>query len=285
MVRRLVGMLVLLTFYSFVSAQSFGIRAGLNYTKFSGPLESGVNEKFSLANGFHFGVNYAYKFEDDYAIKAEVVYSQIGSKYNYDGSSFYKIPLGNTFIYEKGNSTIEMKVSNAYVSIPVTFQWQVSRKIEVQAGAYFSFLVGPRGNGTIYFEKNKDSLFFKQSLIHSYNKDEAGGLATSTQGAAVWVEGIPVTLARDAGAYYNYLFTEKDGNLYKSIDYGLTGGVNYFINRGFYIGLRYDFGLVDVTNNKMDYLRKSYDEVNNRGILSNHFDRNLGVQASFGFRF
>lgn len=31
---------------------------------------------------------------------------------------------------KKGTSKIDMKVSNAYVSIPVTFQWKASKKFE-----------------------------------------------------------------------------------------------------------------------------------------------------------
>ena len=222
-----------------LSAQSFGIRAGLNYTKFSGPLEQNVNEKFSLSNGFHFGVNYAYKFADIFAVRGELLYTQIGTKYNYDGSSFYKVPFGNAFSYEKGNTRIDMKVSNAYISLPITFQWQASKKLEIYAGGYVSYLIGPKGNGTLYFDQS-DSLFFKQSLIHSYYKDAAGGIASSTVGPSVWVDGKVVTLARDAGAYYNYLATEKEADLYNALDYGLVGGVNYFINKGFYVGLRYD---------------------------------------------
>lgn len=270
---------------NFTIAQSFGIRAGLNYTKFSGPLESGVNEKYSLSNGFHFGVNYAYKFTNTLALKGELLYTQIGSGYNYDGASYYKLPIKNAFIFKKGISTVDMKISNAYISIPVTFQWQATKKIELYGGGYLSFLVGPKGNGTIEFIHNKDSLFFRQSLIHNYYKDVAGGVATSNVGPSVWVDGIVVTLARDAGAYYNYLENEKDGDLYRVFDFGLTGGINYFVNKGFYIGARYNYGLSDVTNDNMDFLRKTYDEENNLDIRSNHFDRNVGFEFSLGFRF
>lgn len=267
------------------STQSFGIRAGLNYTKFSGPLESGVNEKYALSNGFHFGANYAYKFTNKAAVKAELLYTQVGSAYSYDGASYYKFPIKNAFIFKKGISKIDMKVSNAYIAIPITFQWQASKKIELFGGGYFSFLVGPRGNGTLEFVHNRDSLYFRQSLIHNYYKDVAGGIATSNIGPSVWVDGIVVTLARDAGAYYNYQASEKVGDLYRVFDFGITGGINYFINKGFFIGARYNFGLSDVTNNKMDFLKKRYDEENNLDIPSNHFDRNVGFEVSFGFRF
>lgn len=282
----IIGLVLCVSISSF--AQSFGIRAGLNYTKFSGPLEQGVNESFGIANGFHFGINYAYKFTEDISLKGEIVYTQIGSKYNYEGESFYKVPLGNAFIYEKGNSIVDMKVSNAYITVPITLQWQASKKFEFNAGVYVSYLIGPRGTGTIRFTSTShpDSLFFKQSLIHNYNSDAAGGIATNTPGPAVFLEdGTIVTLARDAGAYYNYLSTEKEGNLYKRYDFGLTGGLSYFINKGFYFGLRYNIGLVDITNNLVDYERKNYDEVNNKFILSTDFDRNVGLEASFGFRF
>lgn len=270
---------------NYAGAQSFGIRAGLNYTKFSGPFETGVNEKYSLTNGFHFGVNYAYKFTGKVALKGELLYTQVGTKYNYDGDSYYKFPIQSAFVFKKGLTKIDMEVSNAYVSVPITLQWQATRKLELYGGGYFSFLVGPRGNGTLEFVHNPDSLYFRQSLIHNYYKDVAGGIATSNVGPSVWVDGIVVTLARDAGAYYNLLENEKVGDLYRVFDFGLTGGVNYFVNKGFYIGARYNFGLRDVTNNKMDFLRKTYDEENNLDIRSNSFDRNVGFELSLGFRF
>lgn len=277
--------IIALSCINFGTAQSFGIRAGLNYTKFSGPIEAGVNEKFSLTNGFHFGANYAYKFTSKTALKAEFLYTQIGTKYNYDDIAYYKFPINNAFVFKKGDTKINMEVSNAYISIPITFQWQASKKIELFGGGYISFLVGPRGNGTLDFFKDPDSLYFRQSLIHNYYKDEAGGIATSIVGSSFWVDGIDVTLARDAGAYYNYKESEKTGDLYNVFDFGITGGINYYVNKGFYIGARYIFGLRDVTNDNMDFLRYNYDEENNLDIRANHFDRNVGFEFSFGFRF
>lgn len=80
MIRQHILLSVLLLSVFVGSSQSFGIRAGLNYTKFSGPLEQGVNETNSLSNGFHFGVNYAYKFADRLSVKGELLYTQIGTK-------------------------------------------------------------------------------------------------------------------------------------------------------------------------------------------------------------
>lgn len=288
MIRQFILLGFLLCVVSLVSAQSFGIRAGLNYTKFSGPLEQGVSETNSLSNGFHFGVNYAYKFADRLSLKGELLYTQIGTKYAYNGESFYKIPIGTAFVYEKGNSTIQMKVSNAYVSIPITLQFELSKKVELNLGIYGSVLIGPKGNGTVVFESyaHPEGIRFSQSLIHSYSSDEAGeSILSRNTGPAIFVDGEKVPLARSAGAYYHYQASEKVGNLYKRYDFGLTGGLSYFINKGFYFGFRYDFGLLDITNNKVDYKRKTYDEVNNLFNFSDDFDRNVGIEASFGFKF
>ena len=270
-----------------VISQSFGIRAGLNYSQLSGPSESGVKEKFALSNGFHFGINYAYRFEENFAIKAEMLYTQVGTKYSYLGESFYKIPFGTTFIYEKGIADINIKVSNAYISIPVMAQFSISKKIELNAGIYGSVLLGPRGSGTLFFESTEhpNNVFFKQSLVHNYYSDRARAAASVTTGPAIIVEGRVVDLAKDAGAYYNYSESEKTGNLYNSIDFGLTGGISYFLNKGFYIGLRFDYGLLDVTNNAMDPSRKKFDETDVKFIYNNDFDRHIGIQTSFGFRF
>ena len=81
-----------------------------------------------------------------------------------------------------------MKVSNAYNSVPITLQWELSKKVEVFAGAYASFLIGPKGTGTMEFVHSNDSLFFQQGLIHNYNKDLARGFANPL-GPSVWVNG------------------------------------------------------------------------------------------------
>ena len=179
-----------------------------------------------------------------------------------------------------------MKVSNAYIAIPITIQFEVSKKIELNIGIYGAILIGPKGNGTIRFDSydHPKDIFFRQSLIHNYGSDEAGQV-TDGNGPTIIIDGGKRQLARGAGAYYHYQPSEKVGNLYKRYDFGLTGGLSYFINKGFYFSVRYDYGLLDITNNKVDHKRKTYDEVNNLFNFSDDFDRNVGIQASFGFKF
>ena len=301
MIRHIIlSFVILLSAHLVIQAQKFGIRAGLNYNRFSGPLEQGLSERFTYTNGFHFGVNYQYKLTDVFSVSAEIDYSQGGTQHQVVVDAYYKIPITsptdfvnfNAFSYEKGYMEYNIKVSNAYIQVPVVFHAKPNtnikflKNLELTGGVYFGFLIGPRGNGTLYFDQNNDRIRLKQTLIHNYNSDRAKGLnVNGGAGPGVFLGEQIVLLAKETGAYYNYLESEMNGRLYHTFDMGLTGGLNYFFNKGFYVGVRYDFGLLDVNNNKMDMLKGRYDEENLQMIPSNHFDRNTGFQISLGFRF
>lgn len=122
----------------------------------------------------------------------------------------------------------------------------------------------------------------KQTLDHNYKKDEAG--SGSLTGPAIIINDQSLFLFKNTGAYYQFSSAEKSGNLYNNIDYGFTGGLSYFFTKGFFAGLRYDYGLTDLTNNRMDPSRKSLDE-NGEFIFKNDFDRHISLQISLGFRF
>lgn len=61
----------------------------VNFSTISGPLESEVLESYKINNGFHFGVEGLYSFNDYFSAGAEIQYSQIGAKYKYQGPSYY----------------------------------------------------------------------------------------------------------------------------------------------------------------------------------------------------
>ena len=69
-----------------------------------------------------------------------------------------------------------MDLSNGYLSIPITAQYQLNDKIELFAGASLDMLLIPNGRGTIDFEEEDGDYFFLQTLIHNYRQDEAGEL-------------------------------------------------------------------------------------------------------------
>ncbi|MBK8548928.1 MAG: PorT family protein [Saprospiraceae bacterium] len=266
-----------------MNAQKLGIRAGLNYSKFQGPVETGVNEKNILTNGFHFGFTYAYPIIENLSVRGELMYSQLGNKFEYDGESYYKIRYDGGIINEKGNSIIDLKVTNNYIGLPVMLQYTY-KKFEVSFGGYFNYLIQSKGSGTQRFKSydKPDEIFMKQTLDHNYKKDEAG--SGSLTGPAIIINDKSLFLFKNTGAYYQFSSAEKSGNLYNNVDYGLTGGLSYFFTKGFFAGLRYDYGLTDLTNDRMDPSRKSLDE-NGEFIFKNDFDRHISLQISLGFRF
>lgn len=273
-----------------VMAQSYniGIRAGLNYGKFSGPLEEVINEDYGVSSGFHFGINYAQNFTDLFSVRLEVLYIQNGSKQSFGGEgteSFYRIRVPNLpDVIERGQLDYKLDISNAYISFPLTAHINVSEKIELSAGAYVNILIGPTATGKLEFEStnNPDQIIFGQSLDFSYNSDQAGEAQTIGRSPQIIVDGVIVALPNLAGAYYQ--FNEKTTSAINDFGYGLVAGVSYNINRGFYVGLRADFGLSDITNNDIDISRSELG-VNDTFILKDDKDTQFNIQASFGFKF
>lgn len=280
---------LLLTVFVFLitsnlSGQKFGIRAGLNYSNFLGPSESGVIEDNRLTNGFHFGFTYSYPIYENLSIRGELMYAQLGNRLKYEGESHYRIFTTTGVTNERGNSIIDLKVTNTYLGLPIVFEYKFGKKFEIFAGGYAQFLIQSRGLGTQRFKSynHPEDIFMKQSLDHNYKKDEAG--SGTITGPAIIVDGKVVFLYKNTGAYYQMTSAEKSGRLYNDIDFGLTWGFSYFVTKGFFIGLSQNYGLSDVTNNRMDPSRKSLDE-NGEFIYTNDFDRNLNFNISMGFRF
>lgn len=272
-------------------SQSIGVRAGWNFNKFSGPLEA--SESFTYSNGIHFGINYGYKFTKKFMIRAEILYNQAGSKQNYDssGQSYYVIPTPDRelekVVYEKGKRLLELDISNSYVSLPITAAYQISNKFEIYGGASVNFLVSPTARGRVVFKSSSrpNDILFKQALDHRYYQDVAGGSSTfgsSTDLIRIRVDGKIVFLPKAVGGYYENDY--RDGTKYNWFGLSAVSGINYFINKGFYIGGRVEYGLTDITNKKLDF---SLEKLNDNFTFIKRDDKDIQItfQASLGFRF
>ena len=271
------------------TAQTFGVRAGLNYSTFLGPTEAGVDESFGYSNGFHFGLSYSYDFTDLFSLRTELVYIQNGSTYDFKGDSYYIIRQSDKTTFEKGNlEYYELNISNAYISIPIVANYRINNKWEVFGGGYVNMLIGPTGRGQMKFISNDrpDEIRFIRSLDFRYNSDEASEISGRSAGALteinILVDDDIVTLPKFAGAYT--LQGEKTGNMFNFLDFGLTVGAHYFLNKGFFVGLTIDYGVPDLTNNKADFSLKELNP-DNSFKFSDDKDSHFGIQASFGFRF
>ena len=254
-----------------------GFKAGANYYKMTGPLEE--TESFSFNNGFHFGISFNYYITDIFSIRSDLMYSQHGTKISFDGPSYYIFNIDGERYPALENISIDMDISNAYVSIPIMASIKPFDRFEFYGGVYLNFLINPVGSGTLNFGGR-----FEQKMDMSFFGDEAGQYKTfpGARNIEVTILDEKRFLLPILGAYSFH--EEKNGNLFKSIDYGLTAGSSYYLNPGFYIGLRFEYGLRDLTNNNMD---RSLTNVMQDGtlIFNDHSDKPFGFQVSLGFRF
>ena len=283
---------VLLCLSSSIYAQhKVGVRAGTQYSKFRGPLEQ--DETLSFGSGIHFGINYTYMFADGLGVRAEILYAQRGSKQAMQSDDVYSIvrPLVDisTRIFEEGTVDYSLKYSNSYFSLPITLQYQMNKKFEVFGGMSVDFLIGANGRGNFNFDSknNPEEVFYDLSYDHRYNSDLASGftnLGVSTDVISILIDGDVVNIPKVVGAYYGYQPGTEVENRFKSVDFSGIVGLNYFINPGFYIGGRLEYGLLDLTRNSMDVSLRDLNE-DNSFILRDDNDKNITLSFSFGFRF
>ena len=254
-----------------------GFKAGLSYNKLTGPLEE--NESFSLTNGFHFGITFNYLINDVFSLRSELLYAQSGTKRSFDGPSYYIFNIDQMRFPAMDNITIDMDISNAYISIPIMASFKPFRKFDFYGGVYVNFLINPVGSGTLNFGGR-----FQHNMDLNYFSDEAGEYKNFPGSRLIEVTILDeVRFLLPIMGAYSFL-EEKDGNLFKSIDFGLTAGTSYYLNPGFYVGLRFEYGLRDITNDKVD---RSLINVEEDGtlIFRDDSDKPFGFQVSLGFKF
>jgi len=281
---------------SSINAQEFhfGIRGGTNFGKILGPGEEGVDEKYSYGNGFHFGIEALYSFNDYFSLGTEINYNQIGAKYHYQGKSYHIFDDEKTVLY---NDDVEynLNISNSYITIPLNFFIRPHRKVEFKIGGYLGFLINPTATGKMRFGSK-----FNQVLNYNYYTDTKPDLYGYRSGYLnIKNPEAPddptknLTTRKVAHAYFQYPTDDyKSGKYYNLLDLGLNAGINYYINSSLYLGLNLQYGLSDITNDKLDRSLKSLggngDSVFDGAdylIYRNDKDTNLNFQISLGFRF
>ena len=268
-----------------LSAQDyhFGIRAGLSFAKFLGPAEEGVTEQFNINDGFHFGIIGTMELNEYFSIGTEILYNQLGTSYQYEGPSYYKVNTGEVD-FLKENLKYNLDITNSYINIPIMLHIHPIKKLELVVGGYMGFLVNPVAGGKYEFGNS-----FRQYPEFNYYSDKAGGVPFGAQYEILNVivtqpdesEEI-VQIHKTPGAYYQYnsdQFNDDTGTFFNWFDLGATAGVTYFINSSLYAAVR-----ADITNKNLDRSLKDVDEEGNF-ILRDDFDSNLNFQISLGFKF
>ena len=279
-----------------LSAQelSYGFEVGLNFSSFNGPSEmadDGTNlEMFSSTNGFHVGGNLRLKFVDRFGVKAEILFSQKGGKNIYDGEGIQIFEAtDDSKILSEGTRKTIISVTNSYIDIPLVAYFRPVSRIEIFGGANIGFLINSTGFGEFTYNGRTslggDNIDFIAELDHNYKRDEARSASTVEDFEEVIsfdVDGKEVVFPASLSAYY-LDYETKEGNLYNVFDLGLVGGAHFYFNGSLYLGVRLNYGLLDVTNNTYDI---SFTESNGvEYIPRSDIDRNFSLQASLGFSF
>lgn len=278
----------------------YGFKTGLNFASMRGPSEmndAGEDlESWKNTTGFHIGMTFGYKFTDNFGVRAEFMYSKRGAKYAFEGESYRVFRHSTGEVLTLGNSRYLINVNNSYLDLPVLLYARAG-DFEFSGGGYVGLLVSSTGEGSLRYSgktaglgndvfdlanNNKELVF---NFSHNYRKDKAGAGASGTANdqtinvrADAFVSEMPKTL----GAYYD--FPEDKGRLYRTLDYGLVGGVTYYLSRALYFSARLQYGLADITNNAAD-LAKSRVGTDGELLYREDKDRNFVIQASVGFSF
>ena len=108
-------------------------------------------EEYTKARGFHIGAAVSYKFTDLVGMRAEFVFSQRGTIYNYDGPSYYVLGRGN--VRTPPSMETESKPSDA-VQMPFsTFRYGILqiRKLRTMGGVNTGILLASTAGGSTEF--------------------------------------------------------------------------------------------------------------------------------------
>ncbi len=268
---------------------SGGFKAGLNFSRFEGPSETGPSgddlEEFSLTTGFHVGGMVNFKFSDQFGIRSEIMYTQMGTEYQYDGPSYLRLftALGEA-LPTTGERRIRLTVNNGYVSIPISGYARLG-PLEFSAGVYGSILLASTGSGEWRYTgvtpagQNVQEVLTVIDARYLRDEFQQENVEDFTIRA---LDNRAIQIPNEVGGYYDT--QENDENLYRTLDFGILGGLSVYLNQGLFLGLRASYGLSDVTNENQDiYYRMLGDD----GLPSpsEDKDRNFSLQTSIGFSF
>ena len=270
---------------------SYGFKAGLNFSTFQAESEAvdGVSlEEYDFNPGFLVGLILKSNVTDLFGVTAEVLYSQKGTKYRFDGASYQPlITSTGDVIQTTGNKDLSLNVTNAYIDIPVSVYGRVLSWLEIHGGVSAGFLVSSSGSGELRYSSAVSERGFSiedyvVSLDHRYFSDRGGIEELGDDPITQTIEGSFVEIPKTLSAYYEYA-QDEELNLYNRLDLGVHAGFSLYLNQGLFLGLRANLGLSDVTNNEVD--KSILTQGPDGFIFRDDKDTNLSFQTFIGFSF
>ena len=268
---------------------SGGIRAGLNYSSIDGPSEVDAKgndlEKNTFSSGFHIGGMITRKLNSTVGLRAEILYSQRGTDYQYQGDSYFRFfTESGAAANSKGTRYTTLRVTNTYLDLPLSAYLRLGR-MELSAGGYGSFMLTSRGVGELnYSGKSIVGQTIEPILIplkYDYFKDQFQQTGVSNA-KFLTVDNKRVVVPSTLGAYYDARDTGVP--LFSRIDAGLQAGLGIFMSQGLYLGARIQKGFLDLTRAEQELSLLNLDTTG-KVIPRNDKDQNLSLQLSIGFSF
>jgi Outer membrane protein beta-barrel domain len=296
---------VALSSTAFAQKPRYGIKTGLNVFTFMGGTETDSDGKAldrnNAGTGFQVGITGALPLTDIFGVQAELLYTQRGSKYFYEGKGFQVITdANNRKIEVKGDLRTVLLVDNSHIEVPLLVYIKPIKQMRIEAGISPMILLSSTATGEFLLKnrtygsniKMKDSALV--TLKYDYIKDGAGqGVTPTSANANVVGEYKEENIGGDKyrylnaeGAYYNNAEKPDGENLYKFFDLGANIGVGYTFSSGLAFNLRATYGLLDATNNR--YERKFQTNTGAPNYKVQQFDRdirNFNVALTIGFSF
>lgn len=287
--------LILCVFQFSGQAQSwgFGFKVGLNTSGVIGPSEQNAAgedlEGFGTIGGFQVGGLVQLKVNKYFGVQTEVLFSQKGSDYTYEGESFETFTNNiGAVIQTTGDRKRLINATNGFINIPLMAYVNVTENLNLSLGGYMDILVSSSARGETTYTNgilaNNSGEVGDVFVDYSFNylSDEAGELPATATGTTILVGSENITIPSSETAYYN--FDTKDGNFYNPLDFGLVANLGWRFNNGLRFDLRANYGLTDVTNNTYDVSLYEKD-ANGQGLPRTDFDRSVSYQLTIGFGF
>ena len=98
-------------------------------------------EKNTFSSGFHIGGMITMKLNSVAGLRAEILYSQRGTDYKYQGESYFRLfTESGAVASSRGTRYTTLRVTNTYVDLPLSAYLRLGR-IELSAGGYGSFML------------------------------------------------------------------------------------------------------------------------------------------------
>lgn len=240
-------------------------------------------EDFKSNTGFHIGAAFKLAFTDYFGLRAELLYSQKGTAYSYQGPSYWIFTNNTNPVYTVGTRNTTISINNSYLDLPLMAYVRVGR-IELSGGVNASVLLGSSGTGDLTYSGGTTlsgaSLDpFSLALDYNYFGDKYRGFNTY-ENHVIPVGNTTLEVPKNIGAYWEG--ADNGADLFRRTDFGVNAGVSFFMNKGLYLGFRANFGLTDVTKTEQDISRYKLNP-DNSYIFREDIDKNLSFQASIGF--